>query len=304
MAVRVLYTLNEGFLRPTLTSLFSLVKATPAPVEITIMPFKLSDASLARLEAVATAVPGNSFRVVDLDPEFLADPSVPEKKKPNLAKLLSPRLLSGRVLFLDGDTLVRKDLREIYETDLGDSLVAACRNLRALESVHVAAKPSFFVSRKEAESAAKSVARIRRDTALSDPAEYVNSGVMLMDLDRMRAEPELVARFSDYRHAAKHSPPTQSIIGQTLAGRVAFLHPRWNVYSNAARAHYECFPPEQRAQYRDAVRDPGVVHFVGRAKPWQAFQLRSLSGGLRWRRAYRALERELGLARAPAAAGP
>ena len=82
-----------------------------------------------------------------------------------LARLLLDRLLPpdvDRVLYLDGDTIVRGNLAELWQTDMGDAVIGAC------------VEPTMDKQRKIALG--------------MENVPYFNSGVLLIDLDKWRKQ--------------------------------------------------------------------------------------------------------------------
>ena len=164
-------------------------------------------------------------------------------------RILLPELYPSldRVLYLDGDVIVRHALEPLWSTPLHDSLVAAVRNV----------------------TEPKHLARIQAlDIPPSQP--YFNAGVLLMNLASMR-ESDCVARIFD--HAARHRERLtwvdQDSLNHVLGARCHFLHPRWNCQNSLFSW------PEARRVFGDrvvdeAIADPHVLHFEGPgfAKPW------------------------------------
>jgi lipopolysaccharide biosynthesis glycosyltransferase len=179
-------------------------------------------------------------------------------------RFLLPELLPDhdRVTYLDADTFVADDLWALATADLAGNPVGAVANV-----VPAADWPRL--------------ARL----GFSDPADVLNSGVLVMDLARMRTEDtwgqigDTVAAFAD-----QITWPDQDALNLVCAGRWTRLHPRFNA-QNSVFAWPE---PAQgvfgAAAVAEAVADPAVVHFEGPSlcKPWHALSTHP------WRDRYRA----------------
>jgi lipopolysaccharide biosynthesis glycosyltransferase len=136
---------------------------------------------------------------------------------------LMPQL--SRVLYLDADILVLRDLRELWETDLAGRPVGAVKD--------------EMISRAL--------------VAKGRPADYFNSGVMLIDLDLLRASGAMAkARAYMLQHYEGLLIPDQHSLNLALSGQWAELDPIWNV----------------QRQLMDQIADPGVLHFTMPEKPW------------------------------------
>ena len=158
-------------------------------------------------------------------------------------RLLLPELLPevDRILYLDADVLVRRPIRPLWETDLEDGAVAAVTNplYRHMEP------------------------RIQRDLGLPDRLAYFNSGVLVLDLDRLRRtglDGELVA-FAR-ANAGRVAWPDQDVLNAVLWRHRLRLPPRWN----AMPALWELRPeslPWSAGEVAEGRQSPAIAHFLG-----------------------------------------
>ena len=165
-------------------------------------------------------------------------------------RFLLPDLLqmTSRVLYLDADTLVTDDLEPLWDADLHGMPIGAVSNVVARplwEHVH--------------------------SIGIPDARDFLNSGVLLMDLDRLRAEGSLAALVSTAASRADDLLwPDQDTLNIVFAGRWHHLHPRWNAQNSFwtwAPLAEEVLGPLALAE---AKADPAVLHFEGPSvcKPW------------------------------------
>jgi lipopolysaccharide biosynthesis glycosyltransferase len=164
-------------------------------------------------------------------------------------RIFLPELLPGvdRVLYLDADTIVAESLGPLWQLDLEDNYLAAVTNL--FQHNHVQ-RPA--------------------ELGLAGPEVYFNSGVLLMNLERMRRD-SCSAALADYArvHAHELEWPDQDALNVVLGGRRLPLHPRWNCMNSmfAFRSARRVFG---RRALREALARPAIRHFEGPAenKPW------------------------------------
>jgi lipopolysaccharide biosynthesis glycosyltransferase len=164
-------------------------------------------------------------------------------------RIFLPDLLPAvdRVLYLDIDTIALDALEPLWEIDLADSYVAAVTNVFYMPS------------------------HAQRATQLGiEPGDYFNSGVVLMNLDLMRAEGSSRALF-EYAasHAAELAWPDQDTLNVVLGPRRVHLHPRWNCMNSVLSFPWaaEVFG---NAVVAEARSRPAIRHFEGPTinKPW------------------------------------
>ena len=172
-------------------------------------------------------------------------------------RLFLPELLPDvdRVLYIDGDALAVDDLTPLWHTDLGDEYAAAVPNV--LEPWN-SSRPA--------------------DLGLSGPTEYLNSGVLLLDLRRMRAD-DMTMRLVTYARSRgdRLSGLDQDTLSAVLAGRWRRLHPRWNCMNSVMTFEWAGQVLGEEAVH-EARRRPGIRHFEGPGanKPWHLLCERDL----------------------------
>lgn len=171
-------------------------------------------------------------------------PTLPHVSSFAYARLLLPHLLPQsieRVLYLDADTIVRRSLAELFETPLGGRSTAAA--------------PDPYDE------------DLRKQTGLP---RYFNSGVLLMDLARWRAQ-DIGRRCLIFAHEQRSRLifGDQCALNHVLRDDIEPLHSKWN---------HAVQPGDPRSG--DGSGD--IVHFVGSTKPWQAWYEHP-AGELYWR---------------------
>ncbi len=164
-------------------------------------------------------------------------------------RVFLPELLPevGRVLYLDVDTIALDALAPLLEVDLTESYVAAVTNVFYMPS------------------------HAQRATRLGiEPGDYFNSGVVLMNLDLMRADGSQAALL-EYatENAADLAWPDQDTLNVVLGRRRAPLAPRWNCMNSVLTFPWAA-DVLGAAAVEEARRRPAIRHFEGPTinKPW------------------------------------
>ncbi len=148
--------------------------------------------------------------------------SIPAFYRLKLSTLL-PKL--GRVIYFDCDVIVNTTLQELFNIEMGNFIVAGVRDIN------------------------KKVLR-------KNP-EYINSGVVLIDLDNMRKfgiEDEFLDWTKNHFQSIKMGD--REIINEVLKGRIKVIDDEWNVQSSNFT---------NRSSY---TKNPKIIHFVSAKKPW------------------------------------
>jgi len=145
-----------------------------------------------------------------------------------------------RLIYLDCDVIVCRDIGELWSTDLG--------------GMPMGAVPEPYAGQ----------AALGFD--VGDP--YFNSGVLLIDLKRWREE-RVVERFLEYAERNKENllAHDQDVLNGVFRGRIKALSYRWNFHAPFADFQAAELGVTQR-ELADFRSRPGIVHFVAREKPW------------------------------------
>lgn len=158
-----------------------------------------------------------------------------------------------RVLYLDCDTVVEKSLAPLFRDPL------PCAEKPILYGVP---EPTIYPS-------------ILRQLGLSD---YINSGVLLVNLAAWRSASagERLLRFY-CKNGGHLYCGDQDAINFVLQGRIGFLPPEWNFFTNYRYFRYEklvslcpgyrAVVPNRRA-FLSAKRSPCILHYMGAERPW------------------------------------
>jgi lipopolysaccharide biosynthesis glycosyltransferase len=152
-------------------------------------------------------------------------------------RLLIPELINEeKVIYLDSDLLVLSDLTAIFETKMQDLAIAGVEDPWGLRS------------------------KIPRDKG--DP--YVNTGVLLMNLDILRKDNflqqcELI--FKTFKE--KITWLDQDIINKYAENKKALIDPKWNRQIIANETNQALW------EKTISSSDSRIIHFAGRYKPWQ-----------------------------------
>jgi lipopolysaccharide biosynthesis glycosyltransferase len=173
-----------------------------------------------------------------------------------------------RAIYIDSDTLVKADLHDLWKVaEGGDSTVWA---------VHDVGTPfagSAFGIGPMAEA------------GCAPEAAYCNAGVLLVNLDRWRAE-RIGERAAEYlvRFRDRVTMADQEAINVALAGSWSALEPRWNQQGllfdfdwwtrpdpqyQEVREHEARYDADIRSRWDALSRQPFIVHFSGLSKPWK-----------------------------------
>jgi len=157
----------------------------------------------------------------------------------HLSELLDESI--DKVLYLDCDIVVNKDISKLWEYELGDFFLAAVDNTD-----------------------------LGRNLSIGIPvdAKYFNAGVLLIDLRKWR-NASVTSLFNavliELKDQLKYHD--QDVLNKVLHDKWLTLKPTWNVRKGFYSMH-EKNSVYSRHELDEAIRDPAVIHYTEASKPW------------------------------------
>lgn len=263
--IAILVTLDALYLRPLCVMLRSLAARTP---ERDFRVFVLhSSLTPADLDAVRRAIEGCRMTLEEirvsgggLDGAPTTD-RYPREMYYRIfaAQVLPPEL--DRVLYLDPDVLAINPVEKLYATPMGDALFAACSHVHA---------------------SLRKLNELR--LGMKKDAPYINSGVMLLNLSRLRREqrPETVQEW-----LAEHKSlflPDQDVISTLYGDRILLLDALQ--YNLGEKFYLSCrLRPRSVGEGRPDLawvrQNTVLIHYCGRNQALEATVYRRAGGILR-----------------------
>ena len=249
---------DENYIVPTLVFLES-VKRTKQPATHSVITVLVQEGTRAKMEIFERMSSADFFvRVLEVDAtQFLGLHKYHEKdnfcmaSRSAMFKFIIPNLFPDldRILYLDTDLIVRKDLLELFMNSMDDKYLCAV--------------PDLWQSVTD---------RIKRKKFKS----YFNSGVMLMNLAKMRIE-KLPAKLIETKRKSKNFDlMDQDVFNEVCNEHTKMLDIRYNFLPVCYERHkYKLNVNTLNALYRsnyieidEIAADPVVAHWAGSDKPW------------------------------------
>lgn len=169
-------------------------------------------------------------------------------------KFLIPSLFPqfDKVIYLDTDIIVRKDLTELYNIDIKDNYIGGCI--------------VFYHHLKN---------RFKNQDILKIQSMdyYINAGVLLMNLKEIRKDKidkKCISLLGSFNGSVD-----QHIFNKICYGRIFFLPLKYNLSQSALyffdKKQVSIFYCLKEAY--QAYENPTIFHWAGKAKPWKNYNL-------------------------------
>lgn len=249
--INVAFAVNDKYVDHLGVTLFSLLKNNQRnEFHIYVISSDMSTKSKNKINRLAGTFKNFEISYIRPDSELFNDLPITIQHitiETYYRYILPDIIKSDRILYLDVDILVLADVAPLYNADIENSYIAA---------VHEVDNEIRFP-------------RYTQSLGIDDSKDYVNAGVLLMNLKKMRDDnivPQLFANTRKYSRTIKFQD--QDIINITFHKSITHIDYKYN-YTDQARMDHLVGESE-------AV----IVHYNGPVKPWSQKYLSD--GGLRY----------------------
>ena len=253
IAMNLFVSLDSKYIHP-LCVMFNSLAATNSgnSFDIYVAYSSLTEDDFAMMEKALGKLDARIHRVLVDEDIFSGAPVLDRLSKATYYRLLIGEILPesvDRLIYIDPDTVINRDLTVFYNTDLGDNILAGCGHIYGLfEAVNVA----------------------RLDAHKKGSKRYINAGVLLIDLKKWRGF-VTVDEILDFiqKNIRKLYLADQDVINAMFAGKILSLDERiYNVDEKTVTHFSTVFAGKDRIDL-DWIRENSVViHFNGKHKPW------------------------------------
>lgn len=252
--VHIVFISDENYVMPTVVAITSLYmnKAENTNYSVHILASDISNESRVMFQNLQKDT--LQIEILDQDHSSLYDEcgikdlhvSTAALYKFNIANLFPEY---SKIIYLDGDILVKKDLSELYNTDITNVYAAVIKDY----------KPMLYNPPQ--------VKKLH-----IDHSAYFNSGVMLLNLEKLRAD-DLFHKLLQYRLNGINYFMDQDALNVVFQEKVLYISFLNNVMSSVMGyfktedilSYYE-LPAEMRKE--DIYEKSTIVHLCTKYKPW------------------------------------
>ncbi|MCM3029812.1 glycosyltransferase family 8 protein [Niallia sp. MER 6] len=244
--ISVFSVANNKYIQPLAVMLYSLVENSSVErINIYIIDSNLTEENKKKLNKTFEKLlhVKINYLIVD-DNDFLEFPISRHITKEAYYRLVIPELLKNheidKIIYLDCDLLVLKDLNELISIDLENNALGAVRDLGGYDR---------YI-----------------ELGMLNPKQYFNSGVMVLNLKYWR-ENLITEKVIEYirNNKEKLTYHDQDALNAVLHNSSKLVDIKWNVQSSMFTRN---IPDDLSTNIKEALSSPGIIHFTGYYKPW------------------------------------
>ena len=170
-----------------------------------------------------------------------------------LVKFNLPVILDNidKLLYIDGDTIIQSDIAELYDLNIDDYYAGVIEDIKP----KLVYKPDILTK-----------------LDIKDHERYFNSGVLLLNLKKMRID-DISEKLMDYRINGKNFFMDQDALNFIIGGKAKYLPIKYNFLTTLKESFdiktiNDHYPESKYKSYDNLLNDSLIIHYASKLKPW------------------------------------
>ena len=162
-----------------------------------------------------------------------------------------------KVIYIDSDLIIKRDLGDLYDIDIKNNCVAGVRDA------------DFIGQCNHKDDRIRKYCK--KQLGIEDYCSYMQAGVLVINIEELKKVTSM-EQLMKYAESGKYKYMDQDILNAVCKDRIKYLDMKWNVLTDCA--HYRInhvirFAPKAiYDEYREARKNPYIIHYAGYLKPW------------------------------------
>lgn len=257
----VVYITDESYAMPTYVSLCSLLRNINYKIglkyHIYIIAQKFKSSTKLCFEHIHKE--NVDIKIIEIKDDFEQFAILKKGFHVSTAAILKfklPSLLKNidKILYLDSDTIIQNDINELFYIDIENFYAGVVNDVKPL----VKYKPNML-----------------KKLNILNHAGYFNSGMMLLNLKKMR-EDHIAEKLFQYRTEEKNYFMDQDAFNVVIGGNVKYLDLKYNLLVtleneftlSEIKKYY--LVQEKYKSFTALAEDSVVIHYASKNKPWNS----------------------------------
>lgn len=251
--MNILVALDSNYIHPLCVMFNSLAKTNAGnSFDIYIAYSSLTEDDFAQMEKALGNLDAKIHRVFVEDEIFSGAPVLSRLSKATYYRLLIGDILPesvDRLLYLDPDIVINKDLTEFYNLDLKGKVLAGGTHLYGVIEMGNLSRLLISPTKKH---------------------HYINAGVLLIDLAKWRKTVTLSQIMGFIQKNIRFLLlADQDVINALFAGKILVIDERiYNLDEKTLKHFKKKFAGRRKIDLDWVRKNTVVIHFNGKHKPW------------------------------------
>lgn len=258
--VPVVLASDNGYAYPMLVTIASILQSARSNTSYTfylLISEDFTEENKSLIERVCAENKKCSYHFIEMRDAYNdASLSIEHITRATYYRLKLPSLLPnvGKCIYLDVDIVVKNDLSALYRTCIDDKYIAGVRALGYLQSD-------------------KKIESKLQELGIESLEQYVNAGVLLMNLAKMRRD-NLEETFDNLLER-NFASQDQDIINVACYGKIRLIHFKFNAMTKYPLCSDKAYGNTkylqkwiEEGEWNHGRKNPAVIHYADKKKPW------------------------------------
>ncbi len=262
--IPVVFASDNNYVPMLTTTIYSALCNASAGYhyDVVILHKNITEQNQAKMHAFFEKFNNATLRFYDVEPiveKYDLSTNNPHISVETYYRFLIQKLLPqyNKVLYLDSDLIIKGDIARLFNTELGDNLLAAVRDVDFLGNLNIEESGRIDY--------AQNVLKMQ------NPYNYFQAGVLVLNTEAMRKLCSIQTWF-EYASNDEYIYNDQDVLNALCEGRVTWLNYSWNVMIDCNNRIANIFahaPAEVYDAFLDSIDHEQIVHYAGFEKPWK-----------------------------------
>ncbi len=262
--VPILLSADTNYFIPLVVTIESLLANSSQKADYyfeVLAPQKYGDEEMLILHNIEKRYSNCTIDIFEMQKHYEDIPSIIEHiSSAGFYRLRAASILKAfdKCIYLDTDVVVNGDILELFMTELQE------------EEYIAAVKAPHFHLFKDCYEAYR-IELHRDELGIPSMNEYINSGVLVMNLSSIRKN-DIESRFISLI-SKNFSITDQDIINTACYGHIRLLPPKYNMIFTAGLTKEKLTSVFNKEMVEEAMLHPVIIHYASNLKPWNSVGL-------------------------------
>ena len=261
-SIPVVVTTDNNFVPYTGVTLYSLIKNATSIHNydiIVIHDGSLTQSDKRRLFNLSYGYTNISIRFYNIAPliqNLNLVSRLPHVSKATFYRYFIPDIMPDyeKVIYLDTDIVIRKDISKIIDIDMGNNYLAGCHDIVIMQMITGEPECLDYFKNK---------------LQINNPHDnYVQAGILIFNIPPMKKD-NISRKMVEEACKGIYRFSGQDPMNVACRGKIYFLPLTWN-FTNFIRTPWSLnhIPSKYRKDFQETSKDPAIIHYASHQKPW------------------------------------
>ena len=248
--IAIVMASDEGYAMAACVAMYSILNSKNPSTSYKfylLVQEKFNETILSKFDELFSSYPESCLELIKMGTWFNDAPTHFHITKESYYRLSIPDILPnvGKCIWLDVDIIVRDDLTDLWNFNLGDNYIAAVSDVLGQHRC--------------------------KELGISCKEQYINAGVLLINVNAMRKDNIVDLLLS---HVDKgYIFADQDILNKVCLGRISLLPLKYNILIPYALDLALLADTFTSTEVDEALNNPVVIHYNASTKPWNSHSI-------------------------------